>query len=348
MIETDCGTTGYGATPCGVPLNKLHVSKKQVQEFIANSISVLQTAKNAAEFDGTLKALVECAMAWSVQGGSDRYDYVDYALAAIPASARYTSLRRQLQIAKDVNGLLPLFIRDINESSDRGNGNILNVGSDLIDAIYAYRYLSKEAARKVFDGILRRNLSLHSVYLAHLGLIGEFAILANNKDVLGDDLLAELNEHVLNQVAAVAGGGAGTLSASIRKLAVQQMRKNFLSTLKGYKTAVIGGKTCVYTCEIDGVTRYVGITDDILRRGAEHFRQRGLVIEEFEGLQSLTRTDARAVEQVLINYHGLGSKGGTLLNKINSISKVRNQTAYERALVRGTELLRRANYPGFN
>jgi filamentous hemagglutinin len=110
----------------------------------------------------------------------------------------------------------------------------------------------------------------------------------------------------------------------------------------------IGGKTCVYSCEVGGVTRYVGITDDVARRGREHLSQRGIVIERIEGLSNLSRADARAVEQVLINYHGLGRNGGTLLNRINSISSVRNPTAYEQSLVRGTELLRGANYPGFN
>jgi hypothetical protein len=33
-----------------------------------------------------------------------------------------------------------------------------------------------------------------------------------------------------------------------------------------------------------------------------------------------SRLDARAVEQALIQHHGLEKNGGTLLNKINSIS----------------------------
>ena len=54
-----------------------------------------------------------------------------------------------------------------------------------------------------------------------------------------------------------------------------------------------------------------------------------------------------AVEQVLLNFHGLGRDGGTLLNQINSISRVTNKTKYEAALVRGAEILRSVKYPGF-
>jgi filamentous hemagglutinin len=54
-----------------------------------------------------------------------------------------------------------------------------------------------------------------------------------------------------------------------------------------------------------------------------------------------------AVEQTLIKYYGLEKNGGTLINKINSISKTKNPTAYERALIKGATLLRNAKYPGF-
>ncbi|WP_286906369.1 filamentous hemagglutinin N-terminal domain-containing protein [Roseovarius sp.] len=111
--------------------------------------------------------------------------------------------------------------------------------------------------------------------------------------------------------------------------------------------ATIGGKTCVYSCVVNGTTRYVGITDDILKRGQAHLRQKGIVIDQIPGMSKLSRADARAVEQTLINYHGLGKNGGTLINKINSISAVNNPTKYEQALVRGAELLKQHKYPGF-
>lgn len=38
-------------------------------------------------------------------------------------------------------------------------------------------------------------------------------------------------------------------------------------------------------------------------------------------MKGLSRSDARAVEQALIEIHGLMKNGGTLINKINSIAK---------------------------
>ena len=66
-----------------------------------------------------------------------------------------------------------------------------------------------------------------------------------------------------------------------------------------------------------------------------------------EGLQNLSRAAARAVEQTLIDYDGLGKDGGTLINKINSISSIKNLTKYELGLIRGAELLKKAGYEGF-
>ncbi len=90
---------------------------------------------------------------------------------------------------------------------------------------------------------------------------------------------------------------------------------------------------------------YVGITGNLQRRAATHLRKKGIVIDEIPGLGSMSRADARAVEQVLIEHHGLGKNGGTLLNKINSIA--RSNPKYDAAISRGKELLKAAEYPGF-
>ncbi|MHA6159948.1 two-partner secretion domain-containing protein [Pseudomonas sichuanensis] len=117
--------------------------------------------------------------------------------------------------------------------------------------------------------------------------------------------------------------------------------------------ATVGGKTCVYSCVIDGTTRYVGITKDIVTRGKAHMAEKGIVIDKIDGLENLSREDARAVEQALIVWHGFIKynnrelQGGTLLNKINSISKVKDPTAYEKAVIRGIQLLRSVKYEGF-
>jgi hypothetical protein len=88
-------------------------------------------------------------------------------------------------------------------------------------------------------------------------------------------------------------------------------------------TPTIGGQTC----GVDGTARYVGITDDVARCGSEHLRTKVIEIEQIAGPDDLSRANARAVGQTLINYYSLGNEGRTLLNRINSISPTRNPTA---------------------
>ncbi len=94
-----------------------------------------------------------------------------------------------------------------------------------------------------------------------------------------------------------------------------------------------------------GEVDYVGVTGNIRRRAAEQFRLKGIEIRKIPGLSNLTRADARAVEQALIEFHGLSKSGGTLLNKINSIA--RTNPAYAEQVKRGVELLKEAGYQGF-
>ncbi len=94
------------------------------------------------------------------------------------------------------------------------------------------------------------------------------------------------------------------------------------------------------------ITNYVGISNNFARRSVEHFNSaRNLTITPIQGLSNLTRYDARAAEQVLINYHGISKSGGGLLNLINSIAP--NNPIYRTALTRGEQLLKNAGYPGF-
>ncbi len=106
------------------------------------------------------------------------------------------------------------------------------------------------------------------------------------------------------------------------------------------------GNTTVYlsTAE-DGTTQYVGITDNIDARSAAHLSQKGIEIDPIPGLQGISRGDARAVEQVLIEYNGLGKNGGSLLNKINSIATT--NPVYANSLSRGAAILQSVGYPGF-
>jgi len=106
------------------------------------------------------------------------------------------------------------------------------------------------------------------------------------------------------------------------------------------------GKTTVYVSTLeDGTTKYVGITDNIDTRSAAHLSQKGIEIDSIPGLQGISRDDARAVEQVLIEYNGLGKNGGSLLNKINSIAST--NPIYANSLSRGVAILKSIGYPGF-
>jgi filamentous hemagglutinin len=111
------------------------------------------------------------------------------------------------------------------------------------------------------------------------------------------------------------------------------------------ETVASAGVTSVYSAVENGVTKYVGITDNLPARAAAHLSQKGIAIREIPGLTGLARQDARAVEQVLIETHGLGKNGGTLLNKINSISQ--QNPIYGGSISLGQQLLQDAGYPGF-
>jgi filamentous hemagglutinin len=106
------------------------------------------------------------------------------------------------------------------------------------------------------------------------------------------------------------------------------------------------GRTTVYTSTAaDGSIQYVGITDSVAARAAAHLAEKGINIQPIPGLQGMSRDDARAVEQVLIEFNGLGKNGGSLLNKINSIAT--SNPIYASALSRGANILKSIGYPGF-
>jgi RHS repeat-associated protein len=101
------------------------------------------------------------------------------------------------------------------------------------------------------------------------------------------------------------------------------------------------GTTTVYrSLNAAGEAQYVGITNNLSRRAAEHLRKSGMQITKVMG--GLSRIDARAVEQALISKHGLSKYGGTLRNRINSISPLR--PGYASRVRRGNDLLRSIGY----
>ena len=97
------------------------------------------------------------------------------------------------------------------------------------------------------------------------------------------------------------------------------------------------GANAVYRLVEEGETRYIGITNDFARRAGEH-QARGWTIEPIPGLGNLSRFDAHAVEQVLIERYKLEN----LYNKINSIAS--SNHIYEEAIARGSEILTQIGY----
>jgi len=112
-------------------------------------------------------------------------------------------------------------------------------------------------------------------------------------------------------------------------------------------TAPATGNVAVYQAvnPATGEVEYIGITRNFAARALAHLRLKGIQIQRILGLANLSTSDARSVEQVLIEYYGLGKNGGTLLNKINSISPLNPN--YAQSLLRGVQLLRMIGYPGF-
>ncbi|WP_309550706.1 hemagglutinin repeat-containing protein, partial [Rhizobium rhizogenes] len=139
-----------------------------------------------------------------------------------------------------------------------------------------------------------------------------------------------------NPLAPLPGRTAATVAEQLETAALNS----------GIKVVPASGKTTVYiSVAEDGTSQYVGITDDIQARAAAHLAQKAIEIQPIEGLQNISRVDARAVEQVLIEFYQLGKNGGSLMNKINSIAAT--NPVYASSLMRGRSLLSSIKYPGF-
>jgi hypothetical protein len=129
-------------------------------------------------------------------------------------------------------------------------------------------------------------------------------------------------------------GAAGTAIASIARPGAEPGADDLVAG------AARVGNSVYRSLNAAGDVQYVGITNNLARRSAEHLAERGLQIEELLG--GLSRSDGRSVEQALIEIHGLGRDGGTLLNRINSIAE--SNPIYAESLQRGEELLRSIGY----
>lgn len=101
-----------------------------------------------------------------------------------------------------------------------------------------------------------------------------------------------------------------------------------------------GGNYSVYqSVGTDDNVQYVGMTNNPARRGNEHRTgPHGMQIEVIPNMTNLSLTDARNVEQALIDHYTLPE----LINQRNSISPRRSDFADR--LARGYQLLNDAGY----
>ncbi len=145
-------------------------------------------------------------------------------------------------------------------------------------------------------------------------------------------------------VGTVLGLGMGGAMVGIQALAAYVGTGTTIGTVlnaDGDPTNEIRtGFNVVYRVVENGVSRYVGITNNFLRRAGEHLGERGWTIRPIQGLENLSRYDARAVEQVLIEHYGLSN----LYNQINSIAT--SNPIYSEATRRGLEILRSIGFLG--
>jgi hypothetical protein len=140
----------------------------------------------------------------------------------------------------------------------------------------------------------------------------------------GDAVPADMWHDPLTYVLVAVGGFK--LAGSLGKIGSAAAATEFANEVQT-------GNNTVYRSVENGVTRYIGITNDFARRAAEHLNQKGWRIEPIQGLENLSRYDARAVEQVLIENFGLEN----LYNRINSIAST--NPIYQEAINRGKEIL---------
>jgi hypothetical protein len=162
--------------------------------------------------------------------------------------------------------------------------------------------------------------------------------------------------HPETRVAAIAQPNSQLVGPSATVAAVQGRERapSYDSCATGSSVAAEGGAAAINTGDVSvytstnpaGDVDYVGITNNLARRAAEQLAGKGIDIEAIDGLSgNLSRADARAVEQVLIEEYG-GSGGGQLINKINSISP--NNPIYQQSIQRGCAILASVGYSAPN
>lgn len=134
------------------------------------------------------------------------------------------------------------------------------------------------------------------------------------------------------------GGSIGVLAGMLTGSSETMFAKNVASA---------GDRLVYFALKSDGTYEYIGITNNFLRRSAEHLKLSEREINKFEALTNLTLKEAKAVEQVLISTFGRAGKeaNGILSNIRNSISPKRKD--YEEYMKLGKKILRDAGFTEF-
>ena len=124
-------------------------------------------------------------------------------------------------------------------------------------------------------------------------------------------------------IGALIGAGVGTVAGGI---------------IGGVYGAMSAKVHSVYISKSNGTINYVGRTNNIARRTAEHaLNGKGVVPQEV--VNKLSLRQARGLEQALIEKYGMIKNGGTLINKINSIAS--SNPIYEKAVKWGFNFIKK-------
>ena len=211
-------------------------------------------------------------------------------------------------------------------------------GSDPNGHLFEFMY-SQDTLDQM-DETAMRNYERHMKMADDEDARGDPGGTANDHRKIANDNLDTVgqtgNQRSLNDLGNIIGSasiGAGKAAIGLKVLGAGGVEA----------TAVINtGKVAVYqSIGANGKINCVGITNDMIRRNAQHLRKGGAIVgEAIPGLKNLSRLDARAVEQALIS--GYGKNGSQLLNKINSIAKTRPE--YAKLLQRGYDVLRKSDF----
>jgi RHS repeat-associated protein len=202
-------------------------------------------------------------------------------------------------------------------------------------------FLVKSIATAIGKGIFKSVGLAEAKALAAKQAAKELAAKEAAKELAAKTAAKELAaKEAAKELAAKEAAKQLAAKEAAKELAAKESAKE-LAAKEGVGAAAKEGENYVYrSVDAAGKVQYVGITNDLARRAAEHLAEKGIKIGPL--FEHLSRADARAVEQALIEIHGLGKKGGTLLNKINSIAK--SNFAYAEQVKRGYELLKSIGY----